>query len=151
MKTVIAQNIFSLPTKESDAICITTNGVIKKDGKAVMGAGVAKQANARYSLDEELGAHLNSSGNVPYIFSKRGINNAYLISFPTKYHWNQSSDVALIVRSAVLLVELVNRHEIKRCFLTPPGCGLGNLDWVTQVKPVLENILDNRFVIVFQK
>lgn len=151
MQTIISPNIFTLPSSCNDAICITTNGVVKKDGKAVMGAGIARQANVRYSLDEELGKHLSSSGNVPYIFTKKGIKNAHLISFPTKHHWKEPSDLALIKRSAELLVELVDRHDIRRCFLVPPGCGLGNLNWEIQVKPILEDILDNRFVVVFQK
>jgi len=42
-------NIFELPQNPSEAMCITTNGIVKKDGKAVMGAGIAKQANSFYN------------------------------------------------------------------------------------------------------
>lgn len=144
------QSIFTLPAKRNEAVCITTNGIVKRDGKAVMGAGIAKQANDLYFLDEELANHLLSSGNVPHIFAKKGRNNCHLISFPTKYNWRDNSDLNLIARSAQLLVELVTRRNITACYLTPPGCGCGKLDWETQVKPVLEPILDDRFVIVFR-
>lgn len=40
-------------------LCITTNGYIKKNGCAVMGAGVAKQARDRFDgLDRLLGEKL---------------------------------------------------------------------------------------------
>lgn len=145
-----SKNIFAIPTKRNEAVCITTNGVVKRDGKAVMGAGIAKQANDLYLLDEELGTHLQSAGNVPYIFAKKGRGNCHLISFPTKLNWRDPSRLDLIKRSAELLVELVTRRNITTCYLVPPGCGLGKLDWETQVKPVLEPILDDRFVIVFR-
>lgn len=144
------QTIFALPAKRSDAVCITTNGIVKKDGKAVMGAGIAKEANNLYFLDEELALHLTNTGNVPHIFTRKGRHGCYLISFPTKHDWRNDSDLTLIARSAELLKELADRRHISACYLTPPGCGCGKLDWETQVKPVLEPILDDRFTIVFR-
>lgn len=55
MKT--SKDIFTLPVSESEAVCITTNGIIKTNGRAVMGAGIARQANQKYHLDEELARH----------------------------------------------------------------------------------------------
>lgn len=142
-------NIFEFPDNQNNAVCITTNSVIKRNGHAVMGAGIAKEANSRYNLSKELAEHLQSSGNVPHIFKTTGKNDCKLISFPTKYDWQNPSSLTLIQRSAKLLVELCNINHISECYLTPPGCGCGGLDWKTQVKPVLEPILDNRFIVVF--
>lgn len=150
MRTMTAQNIFDLPTTSTEGVCITTNGIVKYNGKGVMGAGIAKEANNRYHLDTELGQHLIVSGNVPHIFQTRGKMGCYLISFPTKYDWKYDSDLALIQRSAQLLTELVNRRQITTCYLTPPGCGCGKLNWTKQVKPILDPIFDDRFVIVFR-
>lgn len=144
-------NIFDLPTNNNHAVCITTNGMIKKNGSAVMGAGIAKEADNRYQLGPDLANHLKSAGNVPYIFPKSGKCNCKLISFPTKNDWRDKSVITLIKRSAELLVELCNRNNITQCFLTPPGCGCGGLDWSFYVAPVLKDILDDRFIIVFRQ
>lgn len=151
MKTIITtEDIFMMPGGYKDAVCITTNGIIKNDGKAVMGAGIAKQANIVYKLDAELATHLQNSGNVPYVFNKKGHNGGCLISFPTKYNWKDKSDIHLIERSAQLLAELCDRRKIRYCYLTPPGCGCGGLDWETEVKPVIEKYLDDRFTVVIR-
>jgi hypothetical protein len=52
-------------------LCVTTNGEIKKsDGKAVMGAGIAKEARDRYKgVDEILAQKLKTRGNrVSYLW-----------------------------------------------------------------------------------
>ena len=55
-------NIFELP-KNGEAICITTNGIVKQNGHAVMGAGIAKQANDILHLSLRLGNYINQYGN----------------------------------------------------------------------------------------
>ena len=69
-------------------ICFTSNGVTKKDGRAVMGAGVAKAFRDKFKdLDLKYGEHLrNSRLNVTtdlgeYKLSKRKVR---VIAFPTK-------------------------------------------------------------------
>ena len=140
-------NIFDMPTSENEAVCITTNGIIKRDGTAVMGAGIAKEADNRFHLSKELAQHLRTIGNVPHLFTATGIHNSKLISFPTKQHWKDDSSLALIEQSAQYLINLVDTHNIQQCYLTPPGCGCGHLSWET-VKPILEKYFDNRFSIV---
>ena len=144
-------NIFDIPITNngSEAVCITTNGMIKKNGMAVMGAGIAKEANERYNLAGTLAEYLRQYGNHAYILGKSN-NGFYLISFPTKNHWKDNSNINLIKQSAYELITLCNYHNIKRCYLTPPGCSNGHLNWEYQVKPVLENILDDRFIIVIR-
>ena len=50
-------DIFALP-KDGEAMCVTTNGIVKSNGHAVMGAGIAKTANETFQLSEKLGAYL---------------------------------------------------------------------------------------------
>lgn len=142
-------NIFDLPTGDTEAVCITTNGMVKKNGHAVMGAGIAKEANIRYHVSKDLAAHLNAHGNIPCLLPQTGENGCHLITFPTKTDWRDKSDIQLIRRSAALLKDLCDTHGVTRCFLVPPGCGLGGLSW-NQVKLSIKDILDDRFIVVFR-
>lgn len=132
--------------KRGDARCITTNGILRENGKAIMGAGVALQARDRYlkegiDLETILGRLIKRHGNHVYYLG----NN--LFSFPTKHHWKEKSDIELIKRSVRELVLLVDKLDYKRILLTRPGCGQGGLEW-KNVKPIIQHILDNRFIIV---
>jgi hypothetical protein len=127
----------------SDATLVTTNGVLKKDGTLVMGAGVALQAALRNPyIPKILGKHVSENGNIPLY-----IPEAKIISFPTKHHWKDNSDIDLIIKSANLIVSIVNEHNLKSIVSSKPGCGLGGLNW-EEVKSHLENIFDDRFTIV---
>ena len=141
-------DLFS-PTIPDSAVFVTTNGVVKTDGRAVMGAGCAKVARDRFHADVELGKRLSLSGNHVYCLMK--VENPvpfYLVSFPTKRHYRSPSDLSLIEQSALEAVQLANDFDWRIAWLPAPGCGLGGLDWEKDVYPVLSGILDNRFVVV---
>lgn len=133
-------DLWALP---ADFRCITTNGALRRNGNAVMGKGLALEARRRYhDIEAILGSLINRYGN--HVFHL-GYN---LISFPTKYHWKQDSDIQLIKRSAQELVTLLKDNPAKRVLLTRPGCGNGNLQW-PDVKIAIQDILaDNKFIIV---
>lgn len=144
-------NIWDMPddTPQKNAICVTTNGIIKKNGEAVMGRGIAKDANDRFHVAGILADHLRRKGNclgVLGYFETRG-HAFYLLSFPTKHDWRNPSDIHLIQKSAKELVRFTDKHQLSHVYLTPPGCGNGRLEW-TDVKTVLEPLFDNRFIIV---
>lgn len=148
-----AGDIFNLPKSRNEAVCVTTNGIVKKNGCAVMGAGIAKQANMSFNgLARDLGDLLSWSGNRVYDmgFYKDSITGKRMriITFPTKYHWRDKSDLELIETSAKQLIDICDERGITTCYLTCPGCANGGLDWENQVRPLLEPILDDRFVIV---
>ena len=66
MKELHCFDIFTLPngnTKEN-IVCVTTNGIIKRDGTAVMGAGIAKTANLRFKVAKKLADSLRTNGNI---------------------------------------------------------------------------------------
>ena len=93
-------------------------------------------------------------GNVPYWAvpeSEDKYTGLGVISFPTKHHWRAKSDLKLIENSAEKLLNFAKIGLVwKHIWLPVVGCGLGGLDWDTQVKPLLSSILDDRFTVVFR-
>ena len=71
-----------------------------------------------------------------------------VIAFHTKYHWKDKSSLNLIKKSSQQLVLVTNMMDWKNILLPRPGCSNGGLSWEKQVKPVLENYLDDRFTII---
>lgn len=142
---------------ETNAICIFTNAVIDRFGYGVAGAGQAKTASLKwYNFKSLLGKSLNVRGNKTVIlgsilddsiieFDK---NKMCLIAFPTKEHFSKPSLLKLIIKSAQELKNIADFYNFKKIILGPPGCGLGGLNWQHQVKPSIETILDDRFIIV---
>jgi len=116
--------------------CVTTNGVVKRDGEAVMGAGVALEAARRWPwLPKKLGEHIQQNGNVLMYLEK-----IRLVTFPTKHEWYRDSDPELICKSALALTELAHRESDTLFYLPRPGCRNGNLNW-EEVRLLLEPIL----------
>lgn len=144
---------------DADAICVTTNGVVKANGELVMGAGVAKQFAIRFPKLPYAFGQLNICGGnhvyrVPEYspgtsadLKMKESKTPYICSFPTKHHWKDASDLKLIKRSAEELKGWADTMGWTKVVLTRPGCGLGGLQW-SQVKAVLEPILDDRFYII---
>ena len=94
-------DIFTLPNNkaEENIVCVTTNGIIKRDGTAVMGAGIAKTANLRFKVAEKLADSLRTNGNVvsdlgTYYWKT---SRFHLVAFPTKHDWRNPSDLQLIL------------------------------------------------------
>ena len=148
-------NIFELP-KDGEAMCVTTNGIVKADGHAVMGAGIAKEANKYFHLSGVLGKYLKQYGNRAFNlgrYQRLTLQNPAtftIFSLPTKHDWKNDSDINLIVKSCEQLVEMCNKFGVTKCYLTPPGCGCGNLNYESTVKPWISQILDDRFVVVLR-
>lgn len=53
----------------------------------------------------------------------------YIINFPTKRHWKDSSRISDIESGLVALVAEVNNRQIHSIAIPPLGCGLGGLNW----------------------
>jgi len=73
--------------QEADAICITTNGFVKKDGRCVAGRGCAKEARDRWlDFDLKLGTSIRKHGNVPSLILRSSeLDTVYdVLSFPVK-------------------------------------------------------------------
>lgn len=138
-------------SKHFDILCITTNGMVKKDGSCVMGRGIAYEAKNRVKgIEFILGQKITESGN--HVHALDWINDNYnstlILSFPVKHNWYEKADIELIKRSCVELVERMNSITSELNVLLPrPGCGNGGLNW-EDVKAEIEPLLDDRFTIV---
>lgn len=131
----IKANIWDNP----NFICVTTNGDLRRDGSCVMGAGIALQAKKRFlELPKKLGDKIQQSGNHVYRFDEYRI-----ITVPTKHHWNEHSDLELISRSIIELIDIT--RDLSEIAVTKFGCGLGGLKWAN-VEPLMR-VLDDRFVL----
>lgn len=153
--------------QECNAIVIPTNRQVRKDGTAVMGAGVAKEAAERWPwLPAKYGKELKWSK--PYYayselgcviaFKREDDDSKYIITFNTKDHWKDDALPLMIKRGCRSLDRLSFQlfpgpgwpmlDKVRIC-LPRLGCGLGGLDWDETVKPILEKWLKaDRFVVV---
>lgn len=124
---------------------ITTNGTVKKDGTAVMGAGVAEQAVELFGdgLPKWLGAQIAEFGNHMHAARPSPSRPYWLLTLPVKKEWRNKADIGLIVQSAqqLHLWVLAMLDGGGTIVLPRPGCGNGGLKWDI-VKPVLAPILD---------
>ena len=135
-----------------DAICFTSNGVIKSNGDLVMGGGVAKTFAEKYPwLPVQMGRMVKLRGNVPCLMltnpTTLGTLKPAIISFPTKHHYKDPSDLDLIAQSAKKLVGITNDRKFAHVAIPYPGIGLGGLD-KKAVKEVISPILDDRFYVL---
>lgn len=150
------KNLFSFPKTEKDAAVVTTNGIVKKNGLAVMGAGIARSARDAFpGIDKELGYNLTVRGNhayhmgtYPYRHANGKESNIRILTMPTKHDWRDKSDIQLIQQSCEELMVIANMLHLTNIYLPAPGCSNGQLDWESQVRPVIEPILDDRFTVV---
>lgn len=146
-------NILSKPVLQTaDAICFTSNGITKKDGRLVMGAGVAKAFRDTFSdLDQEAGTAVKEYGNICQIVRDTFYlgNKLSIVAFPTKGHWRYPSRVDLIKQSMFKLIDMTNQYGWKTVYLPAPGVNNGGLSWPDMIKPLLEKKLDDRFIITF--
>lgn len=115
---------------------VPTNGYVKNDKSAVMGKGLALDARVlQKGVDRILGDYILGYGNRCYLLPGN------LVSFPTKTHWKERSDLGLIQRSATQLRDLwTYLGGTRRLFVPHVGCGNGGLSWFT-VRPLIETAL----------
>lgn len=138
------EDIGNLWTYSADAIVITTNGFVKNNGEAVMGRGCAREAALKYpQLSTMLGRSLQTSGNRVFHYWL----NEHVLTMPVKHHWREKADIDLIEKSAKQLILHADGWEWEKIVMPRPGCGNGQLNW-KDVKPMLEEILDDRFVAI---
>jgi len=145
---ILSKNVL----KTANAICFTSNGMTKKDGRLVMGAGVAKQFRDTFlDLDQEAGTAVKAHGNICQVVRRMNYlgNPLSIVAFPTKYDWKNKSDIKLIEQSVFQLIDLTNKFGWKAVYLPAPGINNGGLDWTKDVQPLLIKWLDPRFIITF--
>jgi hypothetical protein len=142
--------------REGDVICTTTNGIVRKNGCAVMGRGNARFVRDVFGVDRKLGSYLHQYGNRAfylgeYVFPKlEGFEpsegkKVKIATFPTKHHWRDKSDPDLIEESSKQLVSLADKFGFSKVYVPIPGGSNGKLKW-KEIEPRLCS-LDERFVI----
>ena len=151
-----------------DILVITTNGYVKRDGRSVMGRGCAKTAKLRWpDIDLTPGRSIVEGGNrVTYLTAENG---TAILSFPVKpatvryapdavvshavgkYRrgeavpgFHAKASLLIIQNSLDELIQWANVWKCRRIVMPRPGCGAGELSW-SEVKPILESMLDDRF------
>lgn len=136
-------------------IFITTNGYVKLNGDAVMGRGCAQEARDMFpGVEVHLGHSITSRGNsVDYLGTYHINNYDYrLFSFPVKHHWRERADLALIKKScieaSIIVKRLASTEENIDIIIPRPGCGNGNRDWETEVKPIVKTYLNYENVFI---
>jgi hypothetical protein len=130
-----------------DAICCTTNTTLKSNCDLVMGAGIAKLFAEKFPTLPKVWGNRIKHDLHSHGFMATWSPFAWLVAFPTKQAWQQDSTLARIEKSTKILVATTNILMWQRVLLPKPGCSNGGLDWELQVKPILEEILDDRFVV----
>lgn len=142
---LITGDLWTYYGRENYVVLITTNGNVKKNGKAVLGRGCAKEATLKIpGIEKLVGASIQNFGNVPFI-TDRGYG-----TFPVKHNWWEPADLKLIAASAEHLKKFIAHPDFagKTFILGRPGCGSGGLQW-EEVKPILEtcNLPNNVWII----
>lgn len=144
MREIIVYNkeVFDQPI-----VVVTTNGYVKPDGTLAMGKGIAAEVKKRFpSIEYKLGGLVVEYGNKCFIIMNYYVGKI-VISFPTKHHWLQKSDIKLIEKSCIELVEICTHYNLRDVYLPRPGCSNGGLDWHKEVKSVVSKILDDNFIV----
>jgi O-acetyl-ADP-ribose deacetylase (regulator of RNase III) len=165
MKELKADLFELIYQNDIDAICITTNGQYTMQGLAAMGGGCAGVCARRWpQTAKKLGKMLKTIGtNVPFVIGALDIDGNYLepnremirnkqfkcliFSFPTINNLMDGANLQLVKQSATILKDYVEQFGLKGIVCPRMGVGIGGLRWA-DVKPEVENILDDRFTIV---
>ncbi len=75
--------------------------------------------------------------------------NKWVLNFPTKKHWRNPSRPEYIEKGLQKLVSIYLDVGIYDLAMPLLGCGHGELDWPTQVRPIVEKYLKNLPINVF--
>jgi len=125
--------------------CVTTNTFFDvSSGLAHMGGGTAGLFRRLFNgIDFNLGMFL-AKGN-------KGVckiwDNPTVVAFPTIDDITWLSTLELVIQSTKQLIQFVKENPFERIYLPRPGGAIGMLPYET-TRPVLQELLDDRFIIV---
>jgi len=108
----------------------------------VMGKGLAAVYKELYPdmFESYKALCVNGQLTIGKLFIYR-TENKVIVNLPTKAHWRNSSKVEYISAGLAKFVESYSRFGISSVSFPQLGCGNGELDWRTQVQPVMEQYL----------
>jgi O-acetyl-ADP-ribose deacetylase (regulator of RNase III) len=123
-----------LLASDADAVVNPINCV------GVMGAGLARQFAAAYPAMAAAYRRACTDGQVRpgrmWLWPTGGHVPRFVIGFPTKRHWRDSSRLDDIDAGLTDLRAVITRHRILSVAVPPLGCGLGALDWHDVAPPI---------------
>jgi O-acetyl-ADP-ribose deacetylase (regulator of RNase III) len=114
----------------------------------VMGAGLAKQFKEKFpDMFEEYWRLCSTDsihlGEVWFTWARKNEASLKVCLFPTKNHWQDKSCVQWIEAGLDDFKKLPGFiPEDTICSFPKLGCGLGGLDWKSQVQPLMHKYLD---------
>ncbi|MCK4666904.1 hypothetical protein KAU33_09155 [Candidatus Dependentiae bacterium] len=134
---------------DADVICILTGNKIDENGALEMRNGIALEAKqSDNNVPYYFGKHVINNGNTPCLFMRD--DKPHFCSLPTKFTLEGKFNIELIIQSVKIMLSIVNHYHFIEIALPRPGCENNELDWETEVKPVIEPYLDDRFTVYNQ-
>jgi O-acetyl-ADP-ribose deacetylase (regulator of RNase III) len=129
----------NLLSAEAEALVNTVNTV------GVMGKGIALQFRETFPDNYKTYQKACKQGKVQIgkmLVYDNGqfVNPRYIINFPTKGHWRESSKIEDVEAGLVDLQNVIRNYGIKSIAVPPLGCGSGGLDW-NVVRPLIVDSL----------
>jgi len=137
---MIMYNKGNLLESDAEAVVNTVNTV------GVMGKGIALQFKRAFPENFRAYERACKHGEVQlgrmFVYETNTLHGPrFIINFPTKRHWKESSRLADIRAGLRGLIESVQKLKIKSIAIPPLGCGLGGLDW-NEVCPLIEKAFE---------
>ena len=136
---------------KTNLFLITTNPIVTKAGKLVMGRGIAAQMRDNFpgsdvefaNLVRAFPQHHVMSMSYDPVFGRQHVG-----FFMVKLHWNDPAHIPTIMRSTARLIEIAPMYA--RIDLNFPGIGNGKLKR-EDVLPIIEQLPDNVHIWEFKE
>lgn len=136
--TIVYEGVGSLFDSDAQTLVCTVNCM------GAMGAGIALEFKESCpGLYRAYKDHCNKGlMTVRSNFLYKPQYGPWVLCLPTKDHWKDPSKLEYIEYCLDNLSKEYEEQGIKSIALPPLGCGLGKLDYITHVKPLIYNYLD---------
>lgn len=137
----VAGNLFDSP---AEVLVNTVNTV------GVMGKGIAKEFKAIYP--EMFSQYQKLCENRQFLVGTLWLYKSphkWVLNFPTKEHWRQPSTVEYVKAGLEKFAETYADLGIHNIAFPALGCGNGELDFDTQVQPLMEKYLNSLPIDIF--
>ena len=85
-----------------------------------------------------------------YYLGKDLFSGAELMRFSTMHNIGEYADLLLVKSNLYRVKEYCLSNPERKVYLPRPGCGIGDLDWSSEVKPLCEEIfkdIDNIYIV----